>query len=98
MVNKSMKFFLFFLSITFCLQASDYCGTSIIDIGKSMHRIRSVCGEPLSKEVIGEIKSINGNEEEKVYITEWVYDRQDKLLILTFHGSTLFKISKIDKH
>jgi hypothetical protein len=76
---------------------AEYCGSKLIAVGESMHRIKLICGEPISKEIIGEIQSIEGNIKEKLYIAEWVYDRGDKLLILTFHGSTLAKITKLDK-
>ncbi len=77
--------------------SDEICGSKIIKIGESMHRIKLLCGEPLSKEVVGEIKLNTSSGEEKLYITEWVYDKQGKLLVLTFHGSVLSDMIKLDK-
>ena len=76
------------------------CGAKIITIGAAMQIVRLNCGEPLEKEVIGEVVRKGATKEapkEVLYITEWTYDKIDQFLIITFYGSTVNSIKTITK-
>lgn len=77
------------------------CGGKVIQVGDSLHKVKKYCGEPTSKEVIGEYKqkekskrqtTVSGSEQ-MMYITEWAYYAYDKVTMFVFHGSKLVSIS-----
>jgi hypothetical protein len=89
------------------LYASDTsfrCGNDLISIGYTMYQIRNSCGAPDSEQVIGqralttsykEYRDRRGRDlnetETTVNITEWTYNRDSGIYILTFEGSKLIK-------
>jgi hypothetical protein len=71
------------------------CGNDLISIGCTMYQIRNSCGAPDSEQVIGqkEVKEQRGpnKTDTTVYITEWTYNRDFGIYVLTFEGSKLIK-------
>ena len=71
------------------------CGNALILLGETMHEVRSACGEPVSVQPVGERKTyrILKNQDLKIeditYVTEWIYEKNFGLYILTFEGSRL---------
>jgi Protein of unknown function (DUF2845) len=65
------------------------CGNNYIsDIGDHMHVVRKHCGEPAVEQKIGEKEVSNHNF---MYLTEWIYEKDQGIYILTFEGSRLIK-------
>ncbi len=78
------------------------CGNDLISIGYTMYQIRNSCGAPDSEQVIGQRELTRFYKEHRyqrdqnetettVYITEWTYNRDFGIYILTFEGSKLIK-------
>lgn len=71
------------------------CGSDLIDLGETMYEVRKSCGEPYSIQDVGEkrhysrYKSKRRSVESIVYLTEWIYERDDGIYVLTFEGSRL---------
>jgi len=71
------------------------CGNALILIGDTMHEVRSECGEPQSQQRTGErriyriLKKERLKIEDITTITEWIYEKNQGLYILTFEGSRL---------
>jgi hypothetical protein len=65
------------------------CGNNYIsEIGDHMYIVRKHCGEPLVEQKIGE-KEISDHD--FMYITEWIYEKDQGIYVLTFEGSRLIK-------
>ncbi|MCU0575792.1 MAG: DUF2845 domain-containing protein [Desulfobacterota bacterium] len=79
----------------YAVDTSFRCGNDLISIGYSMYQIRNSCGAPDSEQVVGqkEVKEQRGQNktDTTVYITEWTYNRDSGIYILTFEGSKLIK-------
>ena len=73
--------------------ADKRCGGDLISPGKLMYVTVEKCGEPLSKERVGEVRYIEKkNEIERViYLMELVYKESGGYYVLTFEGSRLIK-------
>ena len=71
------------------------CGNALILLGDTMHEVRNRCGDPASDQRIGERKTYRIYKEEHLkieditYVTEWIYEKNDGIYILTFEGSRL---------
>ncbi|MFH1982372.1 MAG: DUF2845 domain-containing protein [Pseudomonadota bacterium] len=68
------------------------CNNQLVQVGAEKFEVSQKCGEPLSKEVVGEIsvKSANGKEKSTVSVEKWVYDLQPSFYdVLTFQGGRL---------
>jgi len=72
------------------------CGSDLIDLGETMYEIRTSCGEPYSVQGVGEKRHYSRYKSNKhrsvesiVYLTEWIYERDDGIYVLTFEGSRL---------
>ena len=71
------------------------CGNQLIEIGDTMHQVRSACGEPVSEQRIGErtIYQILADQQLKIkdslYLFEWIYKKDSGVYILTFEGGRL---------
>jgi hypothetical protein len=65
------------------------CGSQYLAaIGDHMYVVRKHCGEPASEHKIGE-KEIS--KDNFLYLTEWIYEKDQGVYILTFEGSRLIK-------
>ena len=95
-------FAVFFVSLFISLNvyaknAPFRCGSDLINLDDTMHGVRSACGEPYSSEVVGERtvykydKKKNNKIESNYYLTEWVYEGNNGIYVLTFEGSRLVK-------
>lgn len=71
------------------------CGGDLISLGDTMHVVRDACGEPASDQIIGErsvykyVKKKKYRIESTYYLTEWIYDGNNGIYVLTFEGSRL---------
>ena len=71
------------------------CGNALILIGDTVHEVRRECGNPVSEHRAGERKTyrILKNDHLKIeditYVTEWIYEKDLGIYILTFEGSRL---------
>lgn len=71
------------------------CGSDLIDLGETMYEVRRSCGEPHSIRDVGEKRQYRVHNKKRlgveyvVYITEWIYERNDGIYVLTFEGSRL---------
>jgi hypothetical protein len=71
------------------------CGNQLIQIGDSMHKVRSACGAPLSEQRIGErttyriLPDQQLKIKESLYLYEWLYKKDSVTYVLTFEGSRL---------
>lgn len=80
---------------------SSRCGSKVIQVGDSIHKVKKYCGDPSSKEVVGEYKQREkskrevtvSSSEQMTYVTEWAYYSYDKITTYVFHGNTLVNIS-----
>ncbi|MDH3975324.1 MAG: DUF2845 domain-containing protein [Deltaproteobacteria bacterium] len=95
-----MKITVFAVAISFTLAimtapsyADKRCGGDLISTGKLMYETEEKCGEPLSKERVGEVRYLveKGKVERVIYITELVYKESGGYYVLTFEGSRLIK-------
>jgi len=75
------------------------CGNQLIEIGDTMYKVRSACGEPLSAQRIGERTTyrILSDQQLKIkdslYLFEWLYRKNAVTYVLIFEGSRLSKKS-----
>ena len=71
------------------------CGTDLISLEDTMYEVKKSCGEPHSDKVVGEKTSYRIYKEKRlgvesvIYVSEWVYERNDGIYVLTFEGSRL---------
>ena len=71
------------------------CGNQLIEIGDTMHKVKSACGKPLAEQRIGERTTyrILPDQQLKVkdslYLFEWLYRRGTVTYVLIFEGSRL---------
>lgn len=73
------------------------CGNDLIELGYTTYQVQDSCGEPDSKDVIGEagaprIHKANPDDSQgALYITQWTYKKDSGIYILTFEGSRLIR-------
>ena len=84
------------------------CGSDLVLPGYLKYEVLQSCGEPLSKELVGEVEyrdtgsiydrkdSRFRNRESRVffYIEEWLY-QTDSLYVLRFEGNTLVTVESV---
>jgi len=69
------------------------CGSDLIDIGDSKSRVMYLCGQPISKEVIGQTKIPDNKSGIEFIIERWTYDTSIRYFtILTFKGDRLVRL------
>lgn len=94
---KKILFFLTILSLLSLYPLSCYadkrCGGDLISPGKLMYVTIEKCGEPLSRERVGEVRYLEkkDNLERVIYLTELLYKESGGYYVLTFEGSRLIK-------
>ena len=66
------------------------CGDDLISIGYTTYQIRNSCGAPDSEQIIGQ-QGQKGTDT-AINITQWTYNRDSGVYILTFLGSKLIKM------
>ncbi len=71
------------------------CGNKLISLNDTMYQVRDACGEPFSVQNVGEKKTYKILKDEKLriesitYLTEWIYQSNNGIYVLTFEGSRL---------
>lgn len=84
------------------------CGSDLVLPGYLKYEVLQSCGEPLSKELVGEVEFRDSgslydrrnsrfrNRESRVflYIEEWLY-KIDGLYVLRFEGNTLVNVESV---
>ena len=84
------------------------CGGDLVAPGYLKYEVRQRCGEPLSKELVGEVEfsdSVNAYDRRDtrnagrdrrvfLYIEEWLY-KTDGLYVLRFEGNTLVSVESV---
>jgi hypothetical protein len=84
------------------------CGTDLVSPGYLKYEVLETCGEPLSREIVGEVEIYDpGRIYERqqrrytgsgtkiiLYIEEWIYDKGG-LHVLRFEGNRLVKVESI---
>ena len=69
------------------------CGTDLIDIGNSKSRVAYLCGQPFSKEIIGQTKVADNKSGIEFFVERWTYDTSvGYFTILTFKGDRLVRL------
>ncbi|HBT59108.1 DUF2845 domain-containing protein [Halopseudomonas aestusnigri] len=99
MLSRSRRRALFaaLLALLFSLPAHALrCGTSIVDEGDLKFEVLQACGEPISREVIGYVDSVQLNDRIRVMnIEEWIYQINGNYQSLEFEGNRLVRITRI---
>lgn len=71
------------------------CGSSLISLGDTMYAVRKACGDPTHEQRVGERRRYTSDKakrskiEDITYLTEWIYERDQGVYLLTFEGSRL---------
>ena len=74
------------------------CNSQLVSVGDRKFEVEKKCGEPFSREFVGERTYLQGGKERTDYIEEWVYDlRYGFYDILTFEGGRLVRIEAVQK-
>ena len=69
------------------------CGNDLIDIGDSKSRVIYLCGQPFSKEIVGQTKIPDNKAGIEFIIERWTYDTSVRYFtILTFKGDRLVRL------
>ncbi len=69
------------------------CGNDLIDLGDSKSRVVYLCGQPISKEIIGQTKIPDNKAGIEFIIERWTYDTSVRYFtILTFKGDRLVRL------
>lgn len=69
------------------------CASDIITLGDTMYEVRAACGQPFSTQIVGEtkkyriLKKKRYRIESTAYLSEWIYESDDGIYVLTFEGS-----------
>ena len=72
------------------------CGTDIVDEGDLKFEVLQSCGEPISREAIGYVDSVQLNDRIRVMnIEEWIYQIRGNYQSLEFEGNRLVRITRI---
>jgi hypothetical protein len=81
------------------------CGSDLIEVGYTMYQVKNSCGTPDSEQVTGSSEASGGAvkrlprrgvvgegcSDVTLNITEWIYNRDSGLYILTFEGDKLVR-------
>jgi Protein of unknown function (DUF2845) len=74
------------------------CNSQLVSVGDRKFTVGKKCGEPVSREFIGERTTMDKGQERTDDIEEWVFDlRYGFFDILTFEGGKLVKIEAVRK-
>ena len=74
------------------------CNSQLVSVGDRKFTVANKCGEPISRELIGERTYTERGQERTDYIEEWIFDlRYGFFDILTFEGGKLIKIEAVRK-
>jgi len=71
------------------------CGSDIITHGDTMYEVHTACGEPFSTQIVGEtrkyriLKKRRHSIESTAYLSEWIYESDEGIYVLTFEDSRL---------
>ncbi|MEJ2165796.1 MAG: DUF2845 domain-containing protein [Desulfobacterales bacterium] len=69
------------------------CGNSLIDIGDSKSRVAYLCGQPISKEIVGRTEIPENQKAAEFILERWTYDTSPQYFtILTFKGDRLIRM------
>ena len=71
------------------------CRSDLVSEGELKIEVLKSCGEPISKEIVGETEYTDGNRKKIFYIEEWIYERSGGYYILQFEGSKLVSIESV---
>lgn len=101
-MKRLMNWFLVLLVVFWAAFASAQttyrCNSRLVSVGDRKFEVAETCGEPMSKEFIGERTYRDGGRERTDTIEEWVYDlRYGFYDILTFEGGKLVRIEAVQK-
>ena len=84
------------------------CGSDLVSPGYLKFEVLRTCGEPVSREIVGEVEIFDGDrfydrgirgQQSRgskliLYIEEWIYDR-DTLFVLRFEGNRLVNVESV---
>jgi hypothetical protein len=84
------------------------CGADLVTPGYLKFEVSKTCGEPLSKEIVGEVEFFDSDdfydrrysrfpERDRrllLYVEEWIYD-SGGLVVLRFEGNRLVKVESV---
>ena len=84
------------------------CGSDLVSPGYLKYEVLQTCGEPVSREIVGEVEIFDGDRfyDRRIrghrsqgsklilYIEEWIYDR-DSLFVLRFEGNRLVNVESV---
>jgi len=74
------------------------CNSQLVSVGDRKFTVAHKCGEPISRELVGERTCMERGQERTDYIEEWIFDlRYGFFDILTFEGGKLIKIEAVRK-
>ena len=80
------------------------CGSDLVSPGYLKYEVLQTCGEPLSREMVGEVEIFDADRRYSryhargskviLYIEEWIYDKAG-LHILRFEGNRLVNVESV---
>jgi hypothetical protein len=84
------------------------CGSDLVSPGYLKYEVLQTCGEPLSREIVGEVELSDGDRiydrrwkryegggsRIVLYLEEWLYDKSG-LHVLRFEGNRLVKVESV---
>ena len=84
------------------------CGSDLVSPGYLKYEVLQTCGEPLSREIVGEVelsdsdriydrrwhRSVGGGSRVFLYLEEWLYDKSG-LYVLRFEGNRLVMVESV---
>ncbi len=73
------------------------CNNRVIQTGDLKSKVLECCGEPDSKEDVGEKTYWEANQKIKVPVSEWIYVKYQYDIVITFEASRVVKIENIYK-
>jgi hypothetical protein len=107
-LTLSLIFFFFCAGASAASGLSLRCGTDLVSPGYLKYEVLEICGEPLSREIVGEVEitdpgRIYDRHDRRytsrgtkiiLYIEEWIYDKSG-LHVLRFEGNRLVNVESI---
>jgi len=68
------------------------CGSDLVNEGYLKIEVLNSCGEPISREIVGEMEYRDDNKKKILYLEEWIYENNGYYYILQFEGSRLVSV------
>ena len=69
------------------------CGGNLIDIGDSKSRVAYLCGQPVTKDIVGRTQVPESRRGVEFIVERWTYDTSSQYFtILTFKGDRLVRM------